>query len=114
MAACGPVSLSRAAHPLSLPGSQPWVNIAFQPPPASERPISGPVIGVAGHAGIGYQFAPGQGGDTPGGGGAAVPGGLTYAVEYTGEVKGFVLPRSAGALHRPGEVGWVGARRSGA
>lgn len=110
----GPVQLSRAAPRLSLPGTQPWWGVSGYPPPAFERPLSGPVIGVAGHAGIGYQFAPGQGGDTPGGGGAAVPGGMTQAVEYTGEVKGFVLPRSAGRRHVPGTVGWIGARRSGA
>ena len=113
MAAIGPVSLSRAAHPLTLPGTQPYVMISGEPPPVDERPVSGPVIGVAGHPGYGWQWAPGQGGDTPGGGGAGVPGGMTRPETQDIVVFGYVIPASV-TRHVPGTVGAVGARRSGA
>ena len=113
MAAVGPVSLSRAAHPLTLPAAQGWIMTSGQPPPSYEAPIPGPVIGVAGHRGYGYQWAPGQGGDTPGAGGAGVPGGDTSVVTQDAIVRGYAIPASVTA-HVPGTVGWIGVRRSGA
>lgn len=113
MAAIGPVPLSRAAHPLSLPGTQPYVMTSGQPPPTYEQPVPGPVIGIMGHPGYGYQWAPGQGGDTPGGGGAGVPGGETAPPTQDIVAHGYVIPAST-TRHAPGTVGTVGARRSGA
>ena len=113
MAAVGPIPYSRAAHPVSLPGAQPYVMTTGQPPPADEAPIPGPVIGVAGHPGYGFQWAPGQGGDTPGGGGAGVPGGETSPPTQDIVVQGYVIPASV-THHTPGTVGSIGARRSGA
>lgn len=108
----GPISYSRAAHPLSLPQDQPYTLPSGMPPPVTERPMPGPLIGVAGHIGIGYQWAPGQGGATPGGGGAALPGGLTRAETQDWTIQGFVIPKTSSARHTPGTVGWVGTRRS--
>ncbi len=108
----GPIPLSRAAPRMQLPGTQPWVPQWGIPVPKDLAPIPGPRIGTRDHEKLGYQFAPGQGADTPGAGGAGVPGGETAPVETLWFWNGYVIPQSKWGPHPPGTVGWIGSRRS--
>jgi hypothetical protein len=109
----GPNPISRlAGWPGVLPASQGYIGTGgpmFQPVP-KVFVIPGPVIGeIAPEADdIGIQWAPGQGGDTPGGGGAAMIGN-TVEVETAWLVAGFVVPIQQ--KHASGSVGWIGSRR---
>ena len=114
----GPISLSRAteASGMSYPGGQGYIGTGgdqFRPQsiPVFERP--GPSIGTIGPRStwIGAQWAPGQGGDTPGGGGAATQGELA-PVGTLWILDGNVIPQAL--QHTPGTVGWVGSRRGAA
>jgi len=113
MTACGTIALSRAAVPIELPDAQGYTSVqSFKPAPFF-HPIPGPRIGVIAppSSWIGDQWAPGQGGDTPGGGGAAETFGECEPVATTWiDKNGLVVP---GALqhHAPGSVGFQGARR---
>src|SRR5580658_863363 len=104
----GPVRLSRNAVHLQLPGTQGYLSLAHMPMPKWEAPVSGPRIGTIAPItdGIGMQWAPGQGGDTPGGGGAGMTFGQHVPVEVQGYKKGYIIPRSAYGAHKPGTVRW--------
>jgi hypothetical protein len=108
----GPIPVSRlAGWPGQLPASQGYIGTGgdeFRPRPRFAVP--GPTIGTIAPPddAIGAQWAPGQGGDTPGGGGAALIG-MTQAVETSWIVDGFVVPLRG--AHQPGTVGFQGARR---
>ncbi len=96
-----------------LPSSQGYIGTggdAFRPMPVFA--VAGPLIGTIAPASdaIGVQWAPGQGGDTPGGGGAALIGD-TMPVETAWVQDGFVVPASVAVKHRPGTVGWISSRR---
>lgn len=115
----GPNPISRAAtRDPQMPQNQGYFGTGgpeFVPLPYAIFDLPGPVIGTVAPAslGIGTQWAPGQGGDTPGGGGAATRG-MTHAVE-TGWIKdGYVVPAGKVVHHAPGTVSWVGSRRGGA
>lgn len=113
MGASGPNPISRAAAPNpQLPYMQGWISPASDQPAPFGHPMPGPLIGVIGPrtTWIGYQWAPGQGGDTPGGGGAATAG-QTIAVQTQWFKNGLVIPMSQ-QPHVSGTVGWVGTRRS--
>lgn len=116
MGASGPIALSRGVVKMQMPATQGWIMVGGEPPPKFEAPHPGPRIGTAAprSSWIGYQWAPGQGGDTPGGGGAALPGGMSQAPELVWDLKGYIIPKSQVRRHNPGSVGWVGSRRSGA
>jgi hypothetical protein len=113
MTQCGAIPMSRlAGWPGQLPAAQGYIGTGggmFAPTPRSFV-VPGPVIGTIAPASddIGQQWAPGQGGDTPGGGGAALIGNTT-AVETAWIVDGLVVPIVR--PHRPGSVGWQGSRR---
>ena len=113
--AYGAVPISRlAGWAPEYPASQGYIGTGgpeFAPPTAPVFELPGPVIGVVGPRStwIGQQWAPGQGGDTPGGGGAALIG-ETHAVETAWVTNGAVTPQAL--QHRPGSVGFVGSRRS--
>jgi hypothetical protein len=113
MTACGVIQIARVAgnHP-ELPSSQGYIGTGgdmFRPRPR-QFAIPGPRIGVVAPRSdwIGTQWAPGQGGDTPGGGGAALIG-ETTAVETAWIQNGLVTPTNVS--HAPGSVGFTGARR---
>ncbi len=111
--AFGPIQLSRACGPSPMmPVSQGYIGTGgttFMPTPRFVVPA--PPLGIQQMpAGYGVQFAPGQGGDTPGGGGT-VPGDV-IPVQSAWIVDGTVMPLSI--QHIPGTVGFVGSRRSGA
>lgn len=115
----GPSSRSRVTDPtgLQLPMSQGYIGTGgVQFTPVSERTFEtpGPVLGTIGPRStwIGEQWAPGQGGDTPGGGGAAMTFGMNQPVMTAWITDGNVTPLAL--QHRPGTVGFVGSRRSGA
>lgn len=109
--ACGPVPISRAAAPNpQMPSNQGFVSIQqFQPMPRNRAPGLVPLIYAPSQDAIGVQWAPGQGGDTPGGGGAACIGMFT-AVDTAWIENGLVTPLPY--QHLPGTVGFVGSRRS--
>lgn len=115
MGQVGPIGVSRlAGWPGDLPATQGYIGTGgdmFRPTPRFAIP--GPSLGTIAppEDAIGFQWAPGQGGDTPGGGGAAMIG-ETFPVETAWIQNGLVIPRSAQGAHRPGTVGWVGSRRS--
>lgn len=113
MTAMGAVPISRAAAlDPQLPASQGYFGVGgpeflpqgkvFVVPGMPIGSIAPPTLA------IGVQWAPGQGGDTPGGGGAATLG-QTTEVTTAWYVDGIVqAPRQA---HKPGTVGPVGYRR---
>lgn len=114
MGADGPNPISRLAAPNpQMPSAQGFISIQSFQPADFQRPKPGPLIGQAAARStwIGFQWAPGQGGDTPGGGGAALIG-QTMPVETAWINKGQVMPNAL--QHKPGTVGWVGSRRGGA
>ena len=111
----GPQPISRLAgwHP-QLPANQGYIGTGgamFLPMPVFA--VAGPPIGTIAPSSdaIGIQWAPGQGGDTPGGGGAAMIG-ETVAVETAWINDGLVVPASVAVKHQSGTVGWIGSRRS--
>lgn len=110
---CGLIPLSRGAPDLAMPSAQGFITIQGRQPPAEETPVSGPRIGTVGprSSWIGTQWAPGQGGDTPGGGGAATQG-MTEAVTTAWMVDGYVQPPKK--AHVGGQVRWQGSRRGNA
>lgn len=117
MAAVGPNPVSRAAarNP-QMPANQGYFGTGgpeFVPPSRPAFSSPGPIIGTIAppNLAIGVQWAPGQGGDTPGGGGAATAG-QTFPVETAWVDNGLVVPMSSVIRHRPGTVGWVSSRRS--
>ncbi len=106
--AFGPIQLSRACGPSpSMPASQGYIGTGgsqFGPQPVFTHP--GPPDGIqVMPPGYGIQFAPGQGGDTPGGGGNFM--GETAPVDTLWIVDGVVTPGMI--QHKPGTVGWVGS-----
>ena len=111
--ASGTIQLSRACGPYpNLPASQGFIGTGgsmFMPQSQVIFEQKGPLLGdqIEPH-GYGTQFAPGQGGDTPGGGGSVK--GETAAVRTNWINDGMVTP--VALQHRPGSVGWVGSRRS--
>ena len=111
----GPQPISRlAGWPGELPGSQGYIGTGgdeFRPMPVFA--MAGPLIGTIAPASdaIGVQWAPGQGGDTPGGGGAALIG-SHVEVETAWVTDGFVVPISVLGPHKPGTVGFKSSRRS--
>lgn len=109
----GPVQLSRAAATaLQMPAAQGFIGtggVDFQPANRAVFTVGGHIIGLPAVVSYGPQFAPGQGADTPGGGGSCE--GTTMAVETRWLTNGRVVPASQLA-HQPGTVGWVGSRRS--
>ena len=113
MGACGAIPMSRlAGNSPRLPTSQGYIGTggsAFVPNRVVFL-VPGPAIGAVAppRDDIGVQWAPGQGGDTPGGGGAAMIG-QTRAVETAWIVDGLVVPNRQ--AHAPGSVGWIGTRR---
>lgn len=112
MGQIGPVPISRAAatNP-QLPSYQGYVSTEqFAPTPRFIVP--GPPLGVQVMApGIGMQWAPGQGGDTPGGGGASMIG-MTQDVQTLLIQDGLVVPLGqVYGPHRPGTVGPTALRR---
>jgi hypothetical protein len=116
MGASGPNPISRLAVPPMLPGDQPWQGVQGLAANPDTRPIPGPPYGVAPSRDtwIGAQFAPGQGGDTPGAGGFGAGMGNTTPPQTQWVVDGYIVPQSQQGPHNPGWVSWVGSRRSGA
>jgi hypothetical protein len=113
MGAYGPNPISRlAGWKPQLPASQGYIGTggAMFVPNEKQFVVPGPIIGTIAPASddIGQQWAPGQGGDTPGGGGAALIGNTTE-VETAWIVDGLVVP--VAQAHAAGTVGWVGSRR---
>ena len=114
MGACGAIPISRlAGSSPRLPSSEGYIGTGGREfvPHRMEFIVPGPAIGSIAPPtdAIGCQWAPGQGGDTPGGGGAALIG-ETMAVETAWLKDGFVVP--VALVHAPGTVGWVGSRRA--
>lgn len=117
MGANGPTSMSRATDGdgLAMPDSEGYIGTGgdeFRPLPWPQFEVPGPAIGAlpSRETWIGVQWAPGQGGDTPGGGGAAMTFGETQPVETAWITDGVVT--TPAAMHKPGSVGYSGARRS--
>ena len=113
MGACGPIPVSRAANPVTLPAAQGYDSTQGLMPAPFFRPVSGPPIGSMAPLStwIGDQWAPGQGGDTPGGGGAGETfGGAVPVTTSWLDKNGLVVP-SALQRHVSGTVGFQGARR---
>jgi hypothetical protein len=114
MGQVGAIPISRlAGNSPQLPNSQGYIGTggsAFRPTPGFLVPA--PPLGVAQEPqGYGMQFAPGQGGDTPGGGGN-FPG-LNVGVATAWYTDGLVTPPAA-TYNEPGQVGARPSRRSGA
>ena len=112
--AFGPNPISRAAAPNpQLPSSQGYIGTGgdmFRPVPRFVVP--GPPDGLqVAPAGWGVQFAPGQGGDTPGGGGSVA--GETHGIATAWYTDGLVTPPTD-IPNRPGQVGARPSRRSNA
>ena len=110
----GPIQLSRVCGPgLDLPYSQGYVGTggdSFRPNPRVYV-VPGPGINRAPMPpGNGPQWAPGQGGDTPGGGGQVL--GQLSAVQTLWITEGIVTPQAL--QHKPGTIGFTGSRRGGA
>jgi hypothetical protein len=119
-----PISRAAARDP-QMPAAQGYIATGgdqFRPNPASFAPgRRQPPASGANLNGIGIPWAPGQGGDTPGGGGAGEIGN-TVAVDVSSWYNdGFVTPFNAS--HAPGSVGaksrrgnagqrWPGTRSS--
>ena len=115
----GPASRSRATDvgDIQMPASQGYVGTGgdqFRPQTYTAFEHKGPSIGTAGphSTWIGSQFAPGQGGPTPGGGGFGVGMGSDVPVQTLWVSDGNVIPQAL--QHQPGHVGWVGSRRGAA
>lgn len=110
----GPNPISRlAGNNPQFPSSQGYIGTGgpqFQPLPKQLFSVPGPPIGVmTAPAGWGTQFAPGQGGDTPGGGGSCA--GNTQGIETAWYTDGLVTPPMA-TYNKPGQVGARPSRRS--
>ena len=115
MGQVGAIPISRLAgnHPI-MPADQGFIGTGgdeFRPWPmfVAGAPLLG--FAVPSPPGIGLQWAPGQGGDTPGGGGASTAG-QHVAVETALLKDGLVVPTSQIYPHRPGSVAPSGPRRS--
>ena len=114
--AFGPSAISRAAGSGPMyPAAQGYVGTGgdeFRPLPQQVFELPGRAAFDAPVPGIGIQFAPGQGGDTPGGGGSFR--GEVVAVPTTWIIDGYVNPSALQPRNRPGQVGFQGSRRGGA
>jgi hypothetical protein len=108
MGANGPIPISRLAGRGQLPAVQGFISIAGFSPPARFEVPGPPLNHTLPPAGIGPQWAPGAGGDTPGGGGAFT--GETAPVETAWFQDGYVVTPSK--IHNPGTVSARGPRRS--
>ena len=112
----GPIPISRLAGTApQLPASQGYFGTGgreFAPLPQQVFELPGMALFDAPVPGIGVQFAPGQGGDTPGGGGSYW--GEPYGVDTDWIIDGYVNPSALQPRNRPGSVGFQGSRRSGA
>jgi hypothetical protein len=110
----GPIPFTRCG-PIELPAAQGFRGVygeQFRPAPSLVFTVGGPAIGTMAPATmyLGPPFAPGQGGDTPGGGGA-IPG-LHDEVQTDWLVDGAVNPQAI--AHPPGVTSWTSspARRA--
>ena len=102
---------------MSMPASQGFIGTGgaqFRPMTAQAFEEPGTRIGTTGARStwIGDQFAPGQGGPTPGGGGFGAGMGQDQAVQTLWVLDGNVIPQAL--QHQPGHIGWVGSRRGAA
>jgi hypothetical protein len=114
MSACGAVPISRlAGWSPQMPAAQGYIATGgpmFRPNPIVFAMVTDPPFASGANLdAIGLQWAPGQGGSTPGGGGAAMIG-ETMAVETAWIQDGLVVPPTK--AHVPGTVGWMSSRRS--
>jgi len=107
MSACGPNPISRAAaRDPRMPASQGYIGTGgreFLPTPGVFKFTPVPYRFAPVSDWIGNHWAPGQGGDTPGGGGAALIGETQQVDVSKWYNQGYVTPYSASRA--PGSVG---------